>query len=456
MGGLFGALQTSLNTLSNMQRGISVVNENVANVNTEGYSRRRVIFSPGPVQVTTYGVLGSGAEIDRIQSIRDVFVEARILAERQNTGFYLGQQFGVTQLETIVAGADGARISDQLSRFFDSFLDLASDPSSASLRQVVIAEGGQLAWSIKNTASQLATLDAANQQLIEDTVRNVNDLLARIGQLNQKLVPILNQGQDGGSLYDERQLLLSQLSEQLGVQVQVDESSNMVISTHSGRLLLVGSDVYALGVTRTDSGATVVHRDGDLSDEIGGGRLGGLLSFQNSTLQSAHTAINELAAHLVSVVNEAHGNGFDLDGNAGGDFFTANAGQEARTIAMALSDYRTIAAAGPGVGIGEGSNAQALADLRDLRVPGLGDQTLRDFYSQIVFDAGLASRGVQTSLMYQDKILRHLEAQRESVSGVSLDEEAMNLLQYQRSYQASARLIRVLDQLIEETIALIR
>jgi flagellar hook-associated protein 1 len=261
MGGLFGALQTSLNTLSNMQRGISVVNENVANVNTEGYSRRRVIFSPGPVQVTTYGVLGSGAEIDRIQSIRDVFVEARILAERQNTGFYLGQQFGVTQLETIVAGADGARISDQLSRFFDSFLDLASDPSSASLRQVVIAEGGQLAWSIKNTASQLATLDAANQQLIEDTVRNVNDLLSRIGQLNQKLVPILNQGQDGGSLYDERQLLLSQLSEQLGVQVQVDESSNMVISTHSGpppaggfRRVCPGGDSNRLRGDRRSSG----------------------------------------------------------------------------------------------------------------------------------------------------------------------------------------------------------
>jgi flagellar hook-associated protein 1 len=456
MSGIFGALHLSLRSLTNMQTGISVVNENVANLTTEGYSRRRIVFAPGPVEERPFGVLGSGAEILRIQSIRDVFIEARILAEHRAKGFYQGQQLGVTQLETIVAGAEGARISDQLSRFFDSFLDLAGEPSSAALRQIVIAEGSQLAWSIQNTAVQLDTLDAGNQHRIEDSVHNINDLLSRIGQINLKLVPMLNRGQDGGTLYDERQLLLNQLSEELSVQVQVDQSSNMIISTPSGRLLLVGSEAYTLGVTRTDTGATVTHRDGDISAEIGGGKLGGLLDFQNNTLQSARAAINELAAHLVAVVNEAHENGFDLDGNAGGAFFSAVPGEEARTIALAVSDHRAIAAAGPGVGIGDGSNAQALADLRDLRVSGLGDQTLRDFYSQIVFDVGLASRGIQTNLNFQDKVLRQLEAQRESVSGVSLDEEAVNLLQYQRSYQASARLIRVLDQLLEETLNLVR
>jgi flagellar hook-associated protein 1 FlgK len=456
MSGLFGAIQISMRSLLNAQAAMSVVNENIANVNTEGYSRRRVVFSSGDYQETSYGLVGSGAEIERIDSVRDLFLQSRIAAEYQSKGFYEGQQFGVGQLETIIAPSDGHGVSDQLSRFFDSFLELAGDPSSISLREVTISEGGELARRVRATVTQLDALDESNKTRIEDSVNTVNGILDRIAAINQKLQPLLKRGNDGGALYDERQLLLDRLSEEMPVQVLADESYNMTVTTTSGRLLLFGNEVTHLTVNRSSDGAFVKFKDEDINSELTGGKLGGLLDFQGSVLVSARDSINVFARELVTQVNTTHGQGLDLEGNAGGDFFSAVAGDEARTIAVAVADYREIAATGPGGGIGDGRNAQALADLRDLHLPGLDGQSMTGYYSQIIFDAGLAARGVNSNLELQEKVLRQLESQREGISGVSLDEEAVNLLQYQRAYQAGAKMIRVLDSLLEETINLVK
>ena len=456
MGGLFGAIQVSLQNLSNMQTGLSVVNENVANVNTPGYSRKRIIFAPGPYDQRPFGMLGTGAQIERVESIRDYFLESRIGQEYQAKGFYEGQEFGVSQLETIVGSSDGSGIPDQLSKFFDAFLELASEPSSSSLRQVAMTEGDQLAQTIRGTVDRLDSLDEANRSRIEDSVATVNGVLQRIADINLKLQPILKRGQDGGPLYDERAQLLNQLNEEMSVQVSVDQSYNMIISTTSGRLLLMGSDVTGLSTQKTMDGVSVMHEGTDITSEISSGKMGGLIDFQTSTLASTRTALNSLAAELASAVNAAHHNGVDLDGNPGGDFFTVTAGNEARSIDVALTDFRQLAAGAPGTGIGDGTNAQALADLRDAPIAGLGNEAFGDYYSQIVFDVGMASRGIQANLSLQDKVLQQLENQRESVSGVSLDEEAVNLLQYQRSYQASSKLLRVLDSLLEETLNIVK
>jgi len=456
MGGLFGAIQTSMRSLANAQVGINVVNENIANVNTEGYSRRRIIFKPGEYQETSYGLVGSGAEVDRIESVRDVFLQDRITLEYQSKGFYEGQQYGVAELESILAPSDGQGISDELSLFFNSFSELAGDPSSVSLREVTISEGEELVRRLRATTTQLDSLDESNKTRIEDSVDTVNGILDRIAAINEKLQPMLNQGNDGGALYDERQLLINRLSEEMSVQVLTDQSYSMNITTTSGRLLMIGTDVTHLDVRRTSDGAFVEYNGEDIGAEITGGKLGGLMDFQGSVLTSARDSLNTFTSELVTQVNAAHSNGVDLNGNAGGAFFSVTAGDEARTISVSITDYSRVAAASPGGGIGDGSNAQALADLRDARLAGLDGQSMTEYFSQMIFDAGLAARGVDSNLQLQDKVLRNLESQREGVSGVSLDEEAVSLLQYQRAYQASAKMIRVLDSLLEETINIVQ
>ncbi|HRV07943.1 MAG TPA: flagellar hook-associated protein FlgK [Acidobacteriota bacterium] len=456
MGGIFGALQIGLRNLSNAQAGIFVVNENVANVNVEGYSRRRVIYQPGPYEQRPYGLIGSGAEIQRIESVRDVFLEARLLLEHQATGFFAGQEYGVTQLEPIMNISSGQGVSDEMSKFFDAFLELASDPSSLSLRQVALAQADALASRIRTTASQLGAVEENLRMRTQDLVNDVNGLLHRIAAINTKLQPMLSLGQDGGPLYDERQKLLNELARKIDIQVQTDQSGNMVLTTGSGRLLLMGDEANELSFEATASDVIISLQGEDITSEIQKGELGGLLAFQTGTLSSVRNSLNTLTKELADAVNAVHQAGVDLDGEPGGVFFSTVAGQEARTISVAVMNFRDIAAAEPGAGIGNGSNAQAIADLRDKEISELGGQTLTEYFSQIVFEVGLAGQTVRSSLDLQTQMLRQLENQRESVSGVSLDEEAITLIQLQRSYEASARLIRVLDTLLEETINLVR
>jgi flagellar hook-associated protein 1 FlgK len=455
MSGLFDGLRVSLNSLSNWQTAMSVISDNVANVNTEGYSRKRVILESLPGEVLPYGTLTNGAEISRIQSVRDGFLERRILVELQELGTLKGQEFGLKQIESIFSGV-GAGIPDQLSTFYNSFLELSADPSSIALRQGVISSGENLASAIRDTAHNLDTLDLDSRAQIKDSVKKVNELLTRIAQINDQLGASEARGIDGGALLDERNRLVRELSEEIGILTYNTESGTQVITTASGKNLLTGSRVTELEVADAAAGPQILYKGQDITTEIRSGKLGGYLSFQLNHLPTFKTALNTFAAELAAGVNAVHQNGIDLDGNAGGDFFIATPGNEARTISVDLSDPRTVAASAPGTGIGDGTIAQGIADLRDQKTAGLGDQSLNGFYSELIFEVGLENRFVEGSLETQSSIIADLSAQRESVSGVSLDEEAVNLLQFQRSYQASARVIQVIDILLEETINLIR
>jgi len=455
MSGLFDGLRVSLSSLSNWQTAMSVVSDNVANVNTEGYSRKRVVLESIPGDLLPYGTLTDGAEISRIESVRDGFLERRILAELQEFGTLKGQEFGLQQIESIFSGV-GAGIPDQLSAFYNSFLELAADPSSISLRQAVISTGENLTSAIRETAQNLDVLDLDSRAQIKDSVEKVNDLLVRIGQINDQLVPVEARGIDGGALLDERNRLVRELSEEIGILTYVTESGTHVITTTSGKNLLTGSRVTKLEVAEEAAGPQILYQGQDITSEIRSGKLGGYLTFQLNHLPTFKEALNRFAAELAAGVNGVHQSGMDLDGNPGTAFFSVTSGNESRTISVDLSNPRNVAASVPGAGVGDGTIAQEIADLRDQTFSALAGQSLNGFYSQLIFEVGLESRFVEGSLETQSNILADLSARRESVSGVSLDEEAVNLLQFQRSYQASARVIQVIDLLLEETINLIR
>lgn len=456
MGGILGALQMSLRTLSNMQTGLQVVSENVSNVNTEGYSRKRVVFTSTEPDVQTFGVMGTGAIVQRVMAIRDSYLESRIQTELQTFGYHEGRQTSLSQLQTLISGSEGANVSEQLSRFLDSFLELAGDPSSVPLRESVLAEAQQLTWTFQNSAAQVNLMEQGTRTRIRDTVDTINNLLTELGDVNSKLTPILQRGLDGGSLFDQRQLILNELNSLANIQVTLDASNNMIVSTQQGSLLLVGSETIPLSVDESSGGAAIIYQGQDISSEFSSGALGGLLDFQGGTLTDTRNDLDSMARELVALFNQTHQAGFDLDGNPGQALFSAVSGQESSTIKLEVSDARLVAAAGAAGAVGDGRNAQALADLRDEAVSGLGGQTLRDFYAQTLFDVGLATRSSRSNLALQQKVLAELEGQREGVSGVSLDEEAVNLMQYQRTYQASAKLIRVLDSLLEETLGLVK
>jgi flagellar hook-associated protein 1 len=457
MSGLFGSLSIGIKTLSNMQAAIAVVNDNIANVNTEGYSRKRVIFASSKPEYHTYGTVGTGADISRVESIRSGFLEKRLLGELHVRGNLTGQKFALEQVESILYNEGRPGISDQMSRFFNAFSELAANPASLANRQVVIGEGTKLATAIASAYQAISSLRQDNRIEARNAVDEVNLLLEQIARLNLELSPLISQGQDGGSLADQRQVLMNRLAEQIDFVSYRTESGSMTITTSGGTPLVIGAEFSKLQVDESNSGFKIRVAGNDITSQLTGGRLSAYLGLDNITIPGYLTALDTLAQSIADQVNAVHREGVALDGvTTGQDFFTYDAANKARTLRVALTSAELVAAGSAGSGPADGTFAQRIADLRDQPVAALGNNTFSGYFSELIFQIGLDSRYVNDNLASQEKIILQLQNQRDSVSGVSLDEEAISLIEYQRAYQASSRFIMVVNQLLDETMNLIR
>jgi flagellar hook-associated protein 1 len=457
MSGLFGSLSVGIKTLSNMQAAIAVVNDNIANVNTQGYSRKRVIFASSKPEYHTFGTIGTGAEISRVESIRNGFLEKRLLGELHIRGNLAGQRFALEQVEAILYNEGRPGISDQISRFFNAFSELAGNPASLANRQVVIGEGTKLATSIASAYQSISSLRQDNRIEARNSVDQVNLLLEQIARLNLELSPLVSQGLDGGSLADQRQVLMNQLAEQVDFVSYRTESGSMTITTSGGVPLVIGAEYSRLQVEESNEGFRIKVAGNDVTTQMKGGRLSAYIELDNTTLPGYLAALNTLAQSIADQVNAVHKEGVGLDGvTTGLDFFAYDPANAARSLAVVLTNAELVAAGSAGSGPADGTFAQKVADLRDQPIAELGNSTFSGYYSELIFQIGLDSRYVNDSLASQDRIILQLQNQRDSVSGVSLDEEAISLIEYQRAYQASSRFIMVVNQLLDETMNLIR
>ena len=457
MSGIFDSLRAGARTLSSLETALAVVSENVANVNTPGYSRRRPVFESSQVGTFSFGVLGNGVEIGRISSTRNNLIETRILGELQRRGNLNGQRFTLEQIETVLYGSEGSGVSQQISRFFDSFLELESNPASVEFRQSVLAEGQRTADVIKNASQAIASLEANNRAEARNSVSHANSILKQLAKVDAEVTSLRRQETDAGPLQDQQEQLLRQLAEEIDFHYYQTDQGLHVTTVGTGRLLMHGHTAHTIELDET-SGAFTLEVDGvDITSSVNEGRLGGTLELQSQVFPSFRGELNTLAATLADKVNTLHQSGEGLDDVSGRDFFTFIAGSEATTLAVDSALLPSHIAAGAiGSGPGNGVVAQQIADLRNTSLTELGDRTFSEFFSELVFDAGLAAREVQEDMAGQDRVLTQLENQRDSFSGVSLNEEAVNMIQYQRSFQATARVMRTLDELLAETMNLIR
>lgn len=456
MSGLFITLRNGLRSLSNFQTGIATVNDNVSNVNTPGYTRKRAFFAPTNARLFPFGVVGGGAEVTRIEGVRNSFLEKRLVIERQRLGFFEGQQFGLQQLESIVFQSDSSGISGQITRFFNSFSELTSDPASLPLRQQVLAEGSRLTREFNQAAERVGELVVENRQLIADSVDRINNLTSEIAKLNGEIQPFATAGQDAGALQDRQRALLGELSELVDFREFADENGQVSVVTANGNALVQKNTSNELSARLTSTGAEIFVSGRDVTAEIEGGRLGGYLRLDRVVLPEKREQLNQLAEELATQINAVHATGQDLNGAGGQPLFSFGSGSAALSLSINITDPAELAAASPGGGVGDGTVAQELADLRDQTFASLGDDSFQGFFSQIVFGIGLEGRDAERGISSQSAILGQVQLQRDSVSGVSLDEEAVRLIQFQRAYEANSRLIQVVNQLLEETINLIR
>ena len=446
------------------QQAISVTGHNIANVNTPGYSRQQVTLAANRPENGSPGQIGTGVHAESIRRSFESFVEEQLLASRERLGEFTASSDALSRLEPLFGDASNQGIGAGLNEFFGALQDVATNPSDLSARTVFLSKATALAGRLNQSA---ATLTAAQQSIdnqVGQTITDVNRLTSQIAGLNTKIADAESSGQQANDLRDERGGALADLGELIEISSIEDATGQLTVFAGRGHLLVDKERTYQLvGVpdlsnnglldVRYDAGAGPTT---SLGPVIQSGRLKGLLDVRDQIIPSLRSSLDTLASELVTQVNQQHRLGFGLDGSTNQDFF-ASTGTTANTIAVSLSNIRQIAASSTAVGVpGNNANALALAGLRSTDFAPFGNVTFQEYYSTIAGGFGSTTQGVQRDLQSQLVLHDQLTSQRASVSGVSMDEELANLLQYQRSFEAASRLIVTADQMFQTILSIKR
>jgi flagellar hook-associated protein 1 FlgK len=445
MGSLFSSLSIAVSALQAEQGALNVTSNNVANINTPGYARQRAVIEQGIPLSQPPLVFGSGVQFAQPQSVRDDILELRLHEETQQQGQFDAE---VQQLQQAQNGFQGTNdVGTHLTDFFNSLNQLSADPSSLPLRQGVLTAAGNLAASFRATARNLELQRLRIDTSVGQSVDQINTLTKKVAALNQQIAELETGHQDAGVLINQRTETIRQLSQLIDVRVVTNESS-ISLTTANGAALVASNQSFALSTQLDPTGVAHVYSQGsDITGKLAGGSLNGLLTVRDQSLPGLLNQLDTLAAGVSSTLNGVHRSGFDLNGTAGGDLFTpppAGGTGAAASIDVAISDPALIAASSDG-SPGSNGNVAALYNVRGQTVA--SGQNPFDYYASLVFNVG---SGVATAIAESHasgQILQQLSDQRNSISGVSLDEEAANLIRYQNAYQAAARVITTISEL---------
>ncbi|MCU1321558.1 MAG: flagellar hook-associated protein FlgK [Acidobacteriaceae bacterium] len=459
MGTLLSMMSASLTALQADQAALNVTANNVANQNVVGYTRQVVQFSSNDsVSVGNGGVsLGRGAI-----SVRDRVLEQRVQQQTQTAAQSAALETVWQQVENVFSlstsstsnSAATTTLGAATDGFFSALSALASNPSDTSMRQAVLTAAGSLAAAFNSAASQLAAVKTGLDQQVVSVVGQVNTLTASIAKLNGQIAK-LSPNADAGVLEDQRQAAIAALSQYIGVDQITTENNGITLTAGNGQLLVSGDSASALTTSQVGGSTHIVAGSGqDITGEIVGGELGGIVAARDTALPTVTSALDTLANAIATSVNAQSAAGVDGNGNAGQAVFTVSGAgtTTAATISVAFSDPALIAAASSGQGSAGAGNAQALANLSTSGI--VGGATASDFYASLLSQIGNAAASASADSTQQQTSLTQLTTQRDALSGVSLDQEAANLTQYQRSYEAAAKVFSIVNTLLAEAINL--
>jgi flagellar hook-associated protein 1 FlgK len=459
MGTLSSLVDMSRAALLADQAALDITSNNVANQNTAGYTRQVAVWQSGD-QITINGATLGSSAVSAI-SRRDRILEQRVQQQTQvqtQSGAIesaLQQVQNVFGLTSTATSSTTTALGSAIDSFFSALSTLGTNPSSASTRQSVLSAAKTLVAAFNAAANQLGQVSSSLDQQAGTLVGNVNSLTSTIASLNQQIAS-LSPGKDAGSLEDQRQLALAQLSQYVGFNKISTEGNSITLTTSSGALLVSGSQSYAMSTAQVAGTSHVLAGPNgeDVTTSLTGGALGGTLQVRDQELPVFSNVLDNLAYAIGTQVNQLNAQGVDGNGAPGLALFTLPASQSgaASTIQMATTDPQAIAAAAAGEGASGNGNALAMADLASAN--NVGGQTATSFFSSLLGQIGSAASGASTDNAAQQATLAQLTTQRNALSGVSLDEEAANLTQYQRSYQAAAKVFSVVDSIMASALNL--
>jgi flagellar hook-associated protein 1 FlgK len=445
MGSLNGAMWIASHALDAEQGALNVTANNIANASTPGYSREVVDLT----ETTPYTIgnltFGTGVTLQQVQSVRDQMLSIQIADQTTQQG---GAQTRLNSLQQVqgLFSDPTQGIGANLTAFFNSINQLSTNPSDGALRQSVITAAQNLVGSFNQTAQSLSQIQSNLNQSIPQTVDQINSLTKQIAQLNAQVGQMQELGKDPGSVLDQENQLINQLSQLTNVN-EIRTEQGLTLTTGDGTALVVGNQSFSLQVGNGTNGMQDVFAQGqDITATIHGGSLGGAIEARDQDIPGIIGQVNTLASDFATSFNTAQGMGYDLNGNLGQPLFAFNAGGPAASLTMATTDPNAIAASSDGTAGSNGNIANLMA-VQSQPLP--SGQTPTETYAHIVSQSGNLASQAQADVAASTSSLSQLNDQLGAIAGVSINEETANLLNYQNAFSAAARVFTTVDQLTQ-------
>jgi flagellar hook-associated protein 1 len=453
MGSSFAGLTTALSAMYAHRSGLDVAGQNIANANTEGYSRQRVDLRanggpPVPGIYSTWQGAGAGVTVDDVVRLRDAFLEGRGRAEHSQDAYLktVNQAYG--PIEDVLAEPSDTAVAAQLSEFWAGWHDVANNPGDVAARGQVLQRGSVVADGLRTAHDAFSSMWSGTRTTLDALTVEVNGTAAAVAELNHTIRHAQGAGLQVNELVDQRDVHVMRLAELVGATVAAREDGTVDVHVN-GSTLVAGASNRSLVVTgarrlaEQGSDPVALRWADNNSPVVPGGQMAANLDIVAVVLPGQAAALDQVASRLADTVNTAHRLGYGLDGANDRPFFT---GTTAAAIAVAVTNPDHVAASGiAGGGLG-GSNADALAGLGD-RSDG-ADATYRD----MTVGLGLAAQTAARRADIQSRVTTELDAARAAGAGVNLDEEMTSMLAYQRAYEAAARLLTTIDGVLDVLI----
>jgi flagellar hook-associated protein 1 FlgK len=443
-----------------------VVANNVANANPPGYTNETPDWQQNaPININ--GVLiGQGSTETGATSQRDRVLDERIDQQQQlasASGVRLTSLNTIESLFTPDSGSSSASAGDigsDITNFFDSFSSLETNPTNNALRQNVLSTATTLSGDISSAAASLNAQRAALDQEAAGVASQVNSLTGALAQLNLQ-IQSQSPHADAGTLEDQRQQDLSQLSQLIGINQITTENNGLSITTASGQLLVSEGQSFQLTTGQVNGVTNFFVGGANITAQLeqGGGQLGGYLTSRDTDIPSVLGSLDQLAYGISTQVNTLNNAGTDLNGVTGTPAAPLNIFNEptqvagsAAAMSVVMTNPDQISAAGAGKGTGDNSNAVSMSNLANQAI--VGSQSPTDFYSNFATSLGSTVSQVQTENTAQTASVTQLQTQNDALSAVNLNDEASSMTVLERSYQSAAQVFSMLDSIMASALNL--
>ncbi|WP_067508827.1 flagellar hook-associated protein FlgK [Actinoplanes sp. TFC3] len=485
MASSFGSINTALTSLYAQRRGLDVTGQNIANANTEGYTRQRVdmqasVGSVVPVRWATTDGLGTGVEVNDVQRLRDQYLENRGRTEHGNSAYLTNQATAYNSLEDVFAEPGDTALQAQMHDMWAAWGDVGDEPNSTAARSALMQQSRVVSDGINSAYDALDSQWSANSTQLSKYAEEVNTTAGTIAQLNDSIVKAKATGVVVNELEDRRDSAVMHLSELTGATAQARPNGSLdvfvgnalLVTNTTVRKMSATAGVSTLDAQRDLNAGTLPSTSkpagltwADTGDVVqAGGTMGSMVDTMTSLLPDMASKLDNVAKALVTTVNAATNAAYKSDGTPGGDFFTGDfsTGKYARNMRVGVTNPGDIAvsgknetnadgtakldASGNPIGTNDGSVATRLSGAA--KQSGSPDNV----YQGMIADLGVNAQTSTRRSQIQANVTDQVDAAREAESGVNLDEEMTNLLTYQRGYEAASRVLTTIDSMLDQLI----